>query len=83
MLDLTYEQTIELEKNVKLGLERVMGEISATSKSITNSQREIEDLTSRLIQNSEEKIQEIQRAGCCTLAPNPYPQDWRYVRQHI
>ena len=58
MRDLLKEEA----KNIKLGLERVMGEISATSKSITNSQREIEDLTSRLIQNSEEKIQEIEES---------------------
>ena len=58
MRDLLKEEA----KNIKLGLERVMGEISATSKSITNSQREIEDPTSRLIQNSEEKIQEIEES---------------------
>lgn len=58
MRDLLKEEA----KNIKLGLERVMGEISATSKSITNSQREIENLTSRLIQNSEEKIQEIEES---------------------
>ncbi len=58
MRDLLKEEA----KNIKFGLERVMGEISATSKSITNSQREIESLTSRLIQNSEEKIQEIEES---------------------
>lgn len=58
MRDLLKEES----KNIKLGLERVMGEISATSKSITNSQREIEDLTSRLIQNSGKKIQEIEES---------------------
>ena len=58
MRDLLKEES----KNIKLGLERVMGEISATSKSITNSQREIEDLTSKLIQNSEEKIKEIEES---------------------
>jgi DNA repair exonuclease SbcCD ATPase subunit len=58
MRDLLKEES----KNIKLGLERIMGEISATSKSITNSQREIEELTNKLIQNSEEKIKEIEES---------------------
>ena len=77
MRDLLKEEA----KNIKLGLERVMGEISATSKSITNSQREIEDLTSRLIQNSEEKIQEIEEGSSCRVSFKR-GSNWRLRTSH-
>lgn len=58
MRDLLKEES----KNIRLSLERIIGEISSTSKSITSSQREMEDLSNRISQNSEDKVKELEES---------------------
>jgi DNA repair exonuclease SbcCD ATPase subunit len=50
----------EESKNVKSQIEKLSGEILATGKSITNSQRELEILQKKLIENAGQEIQEIE-----------------------
>jgi DNA repair exonuclease SbcCD ATPase subunit len=53
MRDLLKEET----KSIKLSIERLTGEINATGRSISTSQRELEDLQKKIVKNSGEEIE--------------------------
>jgi len=48
----------EESKNVKSQIEQLTGEILATGKSITNSQRELDELQKKLVENAGQEIEE-------------------------
>jgi DNA repair exonuclease SbcCD ATPase subunit len=56
MRDILKEET----KNIKSSIDRLSGEIQATGKSIFNSQKELEDLQKRLVENAGGEIDKTQ-----------------------
>lgn len=50
----------EESKNVKSQIEQLTGEILATGKSITNSQRELDELQKKLVENAGQEIEETE-----------------------
>jgi len=53
MRDILKEET----KNIKSSIDRLSGEIFATGRSISNSQKELEDLQKKLVENAGEEIE--------------------------
>lgn len=50
----------EESKSIKLSIERLAGEISATGRSISTSQKELENLQQKIMENSSEDIERTQ-----------------------